>query len=111
MIKKIVVIFLITISCDLFSQVKEIVSKDGEIDLPMDSMKNHIYFQFKMNEETYDRTYLIENIPKVAAQYLDSNIYFRMASPDTIIEYFVVYPLICYLLYVYHQFHTHERKN
>jgi hypothetical protein len=92
MIKKIVVIFLITISCDLFSQVKEIVSKDGEIDLPMDSMKNHIYFQFKMNEETYDRTYLIENIPKVAAQYLDSNIYFRMASPDTIIEYFVVYP-------------------
>jgi hypothetical protein len=85
-------LFFINTACVALAQVKEIVSKDGEIDLPMDSMKNHIFFQFRMNEETYKREYLIENIPKVAAQYLDSSIYFRMASPDTILEYFVVYP-------------------
>jgi hypothetical protein len=85
-------LFFINTACVALAQVKEIVSKDGEIDLPMDSMKNHIFFQFRMNEETYKREFLIENIPKVAAQYLDSSIYFRMASPDTILEYFVVYP-------------------
>lgn len=85
-------LFFINTACVALAQVKEIVSKDGEIDLPMDSMKNHIFFQFRMNEETYKREYLLENIPKVAAQYLDSSIYFRMASPDTILEYFVVYP-------------------
>lgn len=85
-------LFFINTACVALAQVKEIVSKDGEIDLPMDSMKNHIFFQFRMNEETYKREYLLENIPKVAAQYLDSSIYFRMATPDTILEYFVVYP-------------------
>jgi hypothetical protein len=85
-------LFFVNTACVALAQVKEIVSKDGEIDLPMDSMKNHIFFQFRMNEETYKREFLIENIPKVAAQYLDSSIYFRMASPDTILEYFVVYP-------------------
>lgn len=85
-------LFFINTACVALAQVKEIVSKDGEIDLPMDSMKNHIFFQFRMNEETYKREYLLENIPKVAAQYFDSSIYFRMASPDTILEYFVVYP-------------------
>lgn len=85
-------LFFINTACVTLAQVKEIVSKDGEIDLPMDSMKNHIFFQFRMNEETYKREYLLENIPKVAAQYFDSSIYFRMASPDTILEYFVVYP-------------------
>jgi hypothetical protein len=81
-------LFFINTACVALAQVKEIVSKDGEIDLPMDSMKNHIFFQFRMNEETYKREFLIENIPKVAAQYLDSSIYFRMASPDTILEDF-----------------------
>jgi hypothetical protein len=92
MVKRLLISFFITITCVSFSQVKEIVSKDGEIDLPMDSMKNHIYFQFKMNEETHNRAFLLENIPRVASKYLDSSIYFRMASPDTILEYFVVYP-------------------
>lgn len=92
MAKNILFLFIIIFTSVSYAQVKEIVSKDGEIDLPMDSMKNHIFFQFKMNEETLKRDYLIENIPKVASKYMDSNIYFRMASPDTIIEYFVVYP-------------------
>ncbi len=92
MVRLFLLLFFINSSSVSLAQVKEIVSKDGEIDLPMDSMKNHIFFQFRMNEETYKRDFLLENIPKVASQYLDSNIYFRMASPDSVLEYFIVYP-------------------
>lgn len=92
MVRLFLLLFFINSASVSLAQVKEIVSKDGEIDLPMDSMKNHIFFQFRMNEETYKRDFLLENIPKVASQYLDSNIYFRMASPDSVLEYFIVYP-------------------
>ncbi len=92
-IKKVFFILVLFLSPKLILAEDDLMMiKDAEVDLPLDSSKQYVSFQFIMNEETYTYRDLKKLVPRYAVKHFDTSIYNYISENTRWIDFYVIFP-------------------
>ena len=92
-IKKVFFVFFLFLSPKFFFAEDDLMMvKDAEVDLPLDSSKQYVSFQFIMNEETYTYRDLKKLVPRYAIKHFDTSIYNYISENTRWIDFYVIFP-------------------
>jgi hypothetical protein len=91
-IKIFFILFLLLSPKLILAEDDLLMVKDADVDLPLDSTKYNVSFQFIMNEETYTYRDLKKLVPRYATKHFDTSIYNYISENTRWIDFYVIFP-------------------